>query len=127
MYGVYQEGAFEVKAGKNIPLKTREFNKECYVLTLTRSENSAQVKFLESHTEQDIIYSNSAIKFMFVAAGEADIYPRFSPTSEWDTAAGQCIIEAAGGMVLDWEGNTLEYNRKESLLNVPFIAAGDCN
>lgn len=67
----------------------------------------------------------SAIKFGIIAQGDAELYPRFGPISEWDTAAGQCILECAGGAVLDLEGNALRYNTKDPLLLPPFIAVSD--
>lgn len=67
----------------------------------------------------------SALKFCRIAEGCADVYPRFGPTSEWDTAAGQCIVEAAGGAVLGLDGLPLRYNRGASLLNPEFIVLGD--
>lgn len=67
----------------------------------------------------------SSLKFCRIAEGCADVYPRFGPTSEWDTAAGQCVLEAAGGAVLDLAGKPFRYNRGESLLNPDFIALGD--
>lgn len=67
----------------------------------------------------------SSLKFCRIAEGVADLYPRFGPTSEWDTAAGQCVLEAAGGAVLRLDGSRLDYNRKDSLLNPDFIALGD--
>ena len=54
-----------------------------------------------------------------------DIYPRFGPTSEWDTAAAQAVVEAAGGKVVDVSLAPLRYNTKESLLNPHFLAFGD--
>lgn len=67
----------------------------------------------------------SALKFALLAEGRLDVYPRFGPTSEWDTAAGQCLVEATGGAVLDLEGRPLRYNRRDTLLNGDFIALGD--
>ena len=67
----------------------------------------------------------SSLKFCRIAEGRFDVYPRFGPTSEWDTAAAQCVLEAAGGAVLRLDGTPLDYNRKESLLNPDFIALGD--
>lgn len=67
----------------------------------------------------------SSLKFCRVAEGSADLYPRFGPTSEWDTAAGQAVLEAAGGRVFDLHGARLRYNHKESLLNPYFLAFGD--
>ncbi len=66
----------------------------------------------------------SSLKFCLIARGEADVYPRMGPISEWDTAAGQAVLECAGGAVIDLEGRQLSY-RKPSILNVPFIACGD--
>lgn len=67
----------------------------------------------------------SALKFCRIAEGRADLYPRFGPTCEWDTAAGQCIVEAAGGRVVDLNGAPLRYNGGPSLVNPDFIALGD--
>jgi 3'(2'), 5'-bisphosphate nucleotidase len=60
-----------------------------------------------------------------VAEGKADIYPRLGPTSEWDTAAAQCIVEEAGGKILDLEMQPMRYNTKRSLLNPYFLVIGD--
>ncbi len=65
----------------------------------------------------------SALKFGILAAGEADFYPRFGTTMEWDTAAGQAILEAAGGCVLDLDGKRLGYG-KHDLKNAGFLAWG---
>jgi 3'(2'), 5'-bisphosphate nucleotidase len=59
-----------------------------------------------------------------VAEGSADLYPRFGPTSEWDTAAGQAVLEAAGGAVTRLDGHKLRYNCRESLINGDFVAFG---
>ena len=67
--------------------------------------------------------TGSAIKFCRLAAGDADIYPRFGPTMEWDTAAGQAILEAAGGSVSTLDGKRLTYGKPE-FRNTGFIARG---
>jgi len=67
----------------------------------------------------------SSLKFCLVAEGSADLYPRLGPTCEWDTAAAQCVVEQAGGLVTDWQGEPLRYNGKESLLNPHFLVFGD--
>ncbi|GAB2592836.1 3'(2'),5'-bisphosphate nucleotidase CysQ [Dyella jejuensis] len=67
----------------------------------------------------------SSLKFCLIARGAADAYLRRGPTSEWDTAAAQCVLEEAGGAVLDLAGVPLHYNRGESLLNPEFLAVGD--
>ena len=67
---------------------------------------------------------SSSLKFCLIARGEADVYPRMRPTSEWDTAAGQAVLECAGGAVIDLEGQPLRY-RKPDILNPLFIACVD--
>ncbi|SMN13452.1 3'(2'),5'-bisphosphate nucleotidase [Bathymodiolus heckerae thiotrophic gill symbiont] len=66
----------------------------------------------------------SALKFCKIAEGEYDYYPRFGPCSEWDTAAGTCILQNAGGSVVDKNGNPLRYNTKDDLLSPIFFASG---
>ncbi len=75
--------------------------------------------------EHAIVSVGSALKFARLAEGGADFYPRLSPTSEWDSAAGQAIVEAAGGRVTDLQGAALRYNERDTLLNPDFIAWGD--
>ena len=65
----------------------------------------------------------SSLKLCVVAEGLADLYPRLGPTMEWDTAAGHAVVEAAGGTVLQSNGQALVYN-KENLLNPYFIVSG---
>lgn len=67
----------------------------------------------------------SALKFCLVAEGSADFYPRLGPTSEWDTAAAQAVLELAGGAVTRLDGSPLRYNERDTLLNPHFIAFGD--
>jgi 3'(2'), 5'-bisphosphate nucleotidase len=67
----------------------------------------------------------SSLKFCRAASGEVDLYIRYGLTSEWDTAAGQCVLEQAGGRVQTMDGAPLRYNTKESLLNPDFLACGD--
>lgn len=69
--------------------------------------------------------SGSALKFCQMAEGEGDFYPRFSPCSEWDTAAGQALLEAAGGRLLGLDGEPLGYNRRDTLLSPNFVAVAD--
>ncbi len=70
--------------------------------------------------------AGSSIKLCLVADGSADLYPRLGPTSEWDIAAGQAIVEAAGGQVVCLpEGTALRYNEKSEYLNPDFLAYGD--
>jgi 3'(2'), 5'-bisphosphate nucleotidase len=60
-----------------------------------------------------------------LAEGKADLYPRLGPTSEWDTAAGQAVVEGAGGIVRAQDGLSLRYNAKKDTLNPHFIVYAD--
>jgi 3'(2'), 5'-bisphosphate nucleotidase len=67
----------------------------------------------------------SSLKFCKIAEGEADLYPCLAPSFEWDTAAAQYIVEAAGGRVVDLRGEPLSYNAEASLLNPFFLVFAD--
>ncbi len=67
----------------------------------------------------------SALKFFALVEGQADLYPRLSPTGEWDTAAGQALLEGAGGQLLNLQGEPLRYNQKTDWINPSFIAIAD--
>lgn len=73
------------------------------------------------YREPTVLRVGSSLKLCMIAEGRADVYPRMGPTSEWDIAAGQCILEQAGGVVEQLNGQRLRYN-KESLLNPHFVA-----
>ena len=80
--------------------------------------------FLAKLGEPEMIAMGSSLKFCSVATGEADIYPRLGPTSEWDTGAAQAVVEQAGGQVLELDGTPLSYNRKADILNPHFVVIG---
>ncbi|SEH07319.1 3'(2'),5'-bisphosphate nucleotidase CysQ [Candidatus Venteria ishoeyi] len=82
--------------------------------------NQQFIQCLGENTQVQSI--GSSLKMCLVAEGEVDLYPRFGLTSEWDTAAAQCIVEQAGGQLTDLDLKNLRYNTKESLLNPHFIA-----
>ncbi len=81
--------------------------------------------YLEWVGEHVMVPMGSSLKLCLVAAGDADIYPRLGLTSEWDTAAAQAVVEAAGGQVVDLSGRRLLYNTKAEVLNPFFIVFGD--
>lgn len=66
--------------------------------------------------------AGSAYKFCMMLEDQVDIYPRFHPTCEWDTSAGQCMIERIGGGLVDFKGRPFIYNQRDTLLNGGFIA-----
>ena len=92
----------------------------------SRSHRDATLdKVLPALAPYELVSIGSSIKFCLIAEGSADFYPRFGPTSEWDTAAAQAIVEAAGGAVVTLDGAPLRYNTKASLLNPFFLVYGD--
>ncbi len=94
----------------------------------SRSHTSAETaRYLERLGPHVVSGVGSSLKFCLLAEGKADLYPRFGPTSEWDTAAGQAVLEAAGGHVTRLDGHRLRYNCRESLINGDFVAFGDAN
>ncbi len=94
---------------------------------LSRSHLDAELdSFLKRLPIGETRYAGSSLKFCLIAEGLGDVYPRFAPTMEWDTAAGDAVLRAAGGVVLDPSGRPLSYGKAESgLRNGPFIAWGD--
>jgi 3'(2'), 5'-bisphosphate nucleotidase len=107
----------------------RSGGEPCTVLASRRHRNERLeqvVAFLEAREGPvQRCNSGSALKFAQLAAGEGDVYPRFSPCSEWDVAAGQALVEAAGGAVLGLDGEPLRYNARDTLLSPPFLAVAD--
>ncbi|MEO6369113.1 MAG: 3'(2'),5'-bisphosphate nucleotidase CysQ [Steroidobacteraceae bacterium] len=88
--------------------------------------NAALQSALAALGPHELKPAGSSIKLCLVADGSADLYPRLGPTSEWDIAAGQAVVEAAGGQVVRLaDGQALQYNTKADLLNPDFLAYGD--
>lgn len=84
-------------------------------------DTKAYINDLNALKEKEIVSKGSSLKFCLIAEGKADVYPRFAPTMEWDTAAGQAICEAVGVHVLALPANSpMSYN-KENLLNPWFL------
>jgi 3'(2'), 5'-bisphosphate nucleotidase len=82
--------------------------------------------FLRRLGVTDVRDAGSSVKFCRIAEGAADLYPRFGPTMEWDTAAGDAVLRAAGGAVIEPSGSPLRYGKVETFYrNGPFLAAGD--
>ncbi len=87
--------------------------------------NALSLAFIDNLGETEVIAVGSSLKSCLVAEGRMDIYPRFGLTSEWDTAAAQAVVEAAGGLLTDTALRPLRYNTKDSLLNPHFLVFGD--
>lgn len=95
------------------------------VLVSRSHRGEAIDQLLSRMPDYEPVSMGSSLKFCVIAEGEADFYPRLGPTSEWDTAAGHAVLDAAGGQVVDTRGRPLRYNETDSLLNDWFLAFGD--
>ncbi len=126
-YGSTDGGAFKQLPGKKPePIKARAMHGTPIKVAGSRSHAGESLKrYLENLGEYDIISMGSSLKSCLVAEGKADIYPRLGPTSEWDTAAAQAVVEAAGGKITDTNMQPLRYNSKDSLLNPNFFVFGN--
>jgi 3'(2'), 5'-bisphosphate nucleotidase len=108
------------------PIATRRRQPGHTVVAGSRSHRGDSLNaFLQRIGDYEIISMGSSLKSCLVAEGKADIYPRLGPTSEWDTAAAQCIVEEAGGRLTQTDLSPLRYNTKDSLLNPHFLVFGD--
>lgn len=122
------QGAFKQIAEQNAELLQASLWKKnsSIIIAVSRRHGTDLIQdFCNQFPALSLIRCGSALKFCWLAEGFADIYPRLSPTSEWDTAAGQCILREAGGSLIDAQGQILRYNTKPSLRNLPFLAVGD--
>ena len=88
----------------------------------SKPQYSAYLQALAELTEYVELKAGSACKFCMILEDRVDIYPRFHPTSEWDTSAGQCLLERIGGGLVDFQGRAFLYNQRDTLLNGGFIA-----
>lgn len=126
-YAAQGLGAYKQEADK--PADSIHVQSPCrdtVIVAGSRSHRGESLdRFLANLGKYDLLSMGSALKSCLVAEGAADIYPRLGPTSEWDTAAAQCIVEEAGGHLTTLQMTPLLYNTKESLLNPHFFVFGD--
>ncbi|MGH6827460.1 MAG: 3'(2'),5'-bisphosphate nucleotidase CysQ [Rhizomicrobium sp.] len=116
------EAAFDPGGAR--PIKARKPGKAGLVAIGSRSHGDNETEaFLKRFSIRERIVSGSSLKFCKVAAGEADIYARWGRTMEWDTAAGQAVLAAAGGTMRGWDGGPFLYG-KPHFENGPFVARG---
>jgi len=112
--------------GSRRPIRTRRAPLSLVALASRSHLDPQSESFLKGLPIGETRFAGSSLKFCLIAEGEGDVYPRFAPTMEWDTAAGDAVLRAAGGAVLDPSGRPLSYGKVESgLRNGPFIAWGD--
>jgi len=124
-WGSKVDGSFCSDANNDIKqINVSEDNQNPIRLVASRSHPSEMLNdLLEKIIDYEIIEVGSSIKFCLIASGQADCYPRFGPTSEWDTAAGEAIVSYASGCVVTARGNSMNYNVKEDYLNPNFIVS----
>lgn len=120
-------GAWRIDAGEREPIRVRMAPAQAFTLVASKRHSSpAQERLLaglgERFGELQLANIGSSLKFCLLAEGAADCYPRLAPTSQWDTAAAQGVLEGAGGEVLDLAGEPLGYGARESFLNPSFLA-----
>ncbi|MFV8780866.1 3'(2'),5'-bisphosphate nucleotidase CysQ [Microbulbifer sp. SA54] len=133
--GAKSAGAFKRDATGEKEIRVRAMqprldNREPIEIVASRSHGAGAVDALLERIEGSLGETGlknmgSSLKLCLVAEGAADLYPRLAPTCEWDTAAAQAVVEAAGGIVVDEQFNLLRYNQKEELLNPFFYVIGD--
>ncbi|OQW92013.1 MAG: 3'(2'),5'-bisphosphate nucleotidase [Beggiatoa sp. IS2] len=130
-YAAVGHGAFKrlPEAHTPQPIKVRPCLPHQITIAGSRSHSNKELETFVERMAVDVKVElksiGSSLKTCLVAEGQADIYPRFGLTSEWDTAAAQCVIEQAGGHLTDLQWQPLRYNTKDSLLNPHFIVFGD--
>lgn len=127
------DGAFEVEvkgrdiAGrKRIQARARRADEPPVILASLSHRTPETDAYIARFPGARVTSIGSSLKFCLIARGEADLYPRFGPTMQWDTAAGDAILRAAGGMTRDVAGNPLVYGPREDsgFLNPSFVAEG---
>ena len=129
-FATLESGAFRIGAdGTQTPVAVRRRDPAETVMVASRSHAGGAVGSYRENLERlagpvTLASMGSSLKICLVAEGRADIYPRLGPTSEWDTAAAHCVLEAAGGCVVRLDGTPLVYN-KPDILNPWFLACGD--
>ena len=117
-------GAFSQEQDQEkTPMAAREPAEDGIVVVASRSHRAGEEEFLQDYTVKSIINFGSSLKICLIAAGEADLYPRLGPTSEWDIAAGHAVLAAAGGSLTQIDGSPFIYG-KENIRNPHFIAKG---
>ena len=122
--GIVGHRAVKITTDKTQDLVVRDIPVSGAVAVASASHrDEATNKWLEAHNISETKSIGSSLKFCLVAEGEADVYPRFGPTMEWDTAAGDAVLRAAGGLVMTTDYTPYPYG-KTDYRNVAFIATG---
>lgn len=126
-YAIKGEGAFIIEDNEQVPLEANQYNKTDLHLKIVCSRshlNEDTQDFVNRYSDPKLIAKGSSLKFMILAEGGAELYPRLAPTMEWDTAAAHIILTESGGKIYQPNNQPLLYN-KENLLNPYFIATAN--
>ena len=102
---------------------SKQYQKPIRIVASRSHPSKMLISLLEKITDYEILEVGSSMKFCLIASGQADCYPRFGPTSEWDTAAGEAIVKFAGGHMVTTNGHVMNYNSKKHYLNPNFIVS----
>ena len=120
--GIVGRGAVQITGGQRKAAQTRPLPETGAVAVASASHRDSQTaSWLKSHAITQTRQIGSSLKFCLIAAAEADVYPRFGPTMEWDTAAGEAVLRAAGGQIRDQDERDFRYG-KASWRNGAFVA-----
>jgi len=119
MYSAAEGKASKEEAGHHQQIQVRDARPPLVVVSRSHADDELK-EYLQQLGEHQTTAIGSSLKFCLVAEGKAQLYPRFGPTSVWDTAAGHVVAVAAGAHVHDWKGLTLDYTPRESFLNPGF-------
>ncbi|WP_258100413.1 3'(2'),5'-bisphosphate nucleotidase CysQ [Marinoscillum pacificum] len=122
-WAIKGEGAF--KNGEQIRVNSFKLSDDNLKVVASRSHlNGDTQQFMDGLSNPEVVSKGSSLKLLMVAEGDADLYPRYAPTMEWDTAAAQIVVEEAGGTVNQKDTTDSVVYNKENLLNPYFLVSG---
>ena len=122
-------GAFRLDGAKRVSIATRRVGTPLTCVASRSHRTDDTDLYIRKFATAEIVSVGSSLKFCMIAAGKADLYPRFGRIMEWDTAAGDAVLRAAGGITLTLDGTPLTYGKRgtpgvDDFVNPPFIAKG---
>ena len=122
-FGGLNKGSYKLLNDNIKSISVQSPSDKLKIVTSRSHLNNETKTYLSQFNNFDTLQAGSSLKFCMIAEGLADLYPRLGPTSEWDTAAAQAVVEGAGGTVKDLKGNRLKYSKKD-IINPHFIVRG---
>ena len=122
-FGGLNKGSYKLLNDNIKPISVQSPSDKLKIVTSRSHLNHETKTYLSQFNNFDTLQAGRSLKFCMIAEGLADLYPRLGPTSEWDTAAAQAVVEGAGGTVKDLKGNRVKYSKKD-IINSHFIVRG---